>query len=271
MRYTIQNINAWSAFKFGSAIGCVLGFFPGFTMSLTLRVVINSLLGWLQSWLVLDVPLVGSYSLLDAVNLQNFLSQLQRWDRRSWLLVLLLTLLSMVAGGLVTGLLSALGAAIYNLVAAFSGGVVVQADALDNSLFAIEPLPSNISPPVSSMSDNIYHPAAATTTEVTPPGKLLVNPPSNEDVGGWLISQITRQHFPIGRKETRIGSSPDNQIVLDSLAVNHAVIRWENGRYILYDYSGGQTWVNGRALVGPNMIKAGFQIRLGNQEFLFQI
>ncbi|MCZ7674256.1 MAG: hypothetical protein M5U34_47565 [Chloroflexi bacterium] len=65
---------------------------------MTLRSLIHGLTAWLQSWLVLDVPLLGSYSLLDAVNLQNFLSQLQRWDRRSWLLVLLLTLLSIVMG-----------------------------------------------------------------------------------------------------------------------------------------------------------------------------
>lgn len=263
MHYTIQNINVWSAFKFSSVIGCILGFFPGLTISLTLRSVINSLLGWLQSWLVLDVPLVGSYSLLDAVNLQNFLSQLQRWDRRSWLLVLLLTLLSMVIGGLVTGLLSALGAAIYNLVAAFSGGIVVQADTLDNALFAIEPVTPALSPSLPPIQGSGYPPVSLPSA---PPAKRS----HDEGVGGWLIAQATQQHFFIGREETCIGSGPNNQIVLVGLAVNHAAIRWENGRFILYDYSGGQTWVNGRALVGPNMIKEGFQIRLGNQEFLFQ-
>jgi len=268
MRYTIQNINAWSTFKFGAVIGCVLGFFPGFTLGMTLRSLIHGLTAWLQSWLVLDVPLLGSYSLLDAVNLQNFLSQLQRWDRRSWLLVLLLTLLSIVMGGLLTGFFSAVAAALYNLIASFSGGIVVQADTLENSFFTIASASPSVLPPVAPVSPTPI--SSPPPPVVTPPSKPSVNPPPDEKVGGWLIAQATQQHFPVGRAETRIGSGPDNQIVLDGLAVNHAVIRWENGRFILYDYSGGQTWVNGRALVGPNMIKAGFQIRLGSQEFLFQ-
>lgn len=271
MRYTIQNINVWSAFKFGTLIGCIWGFFPGFTLGLTLRSMIHGLVTWLQSWLVLDLPLLGSFSLLDAVNLQEFLSQLQRWDRQSWLLMLLLTLLSIVVGGVVAGVLSALAAVIYNVVAAVSGGIVVQADTLDNASFALTPAPPNVASSVAAMPGNSFPAPDAIVPKITPPNKPSPHSAPDKEADGWLIAQATQQRFPVGRGETRLGSGADNQIVLAGLAVHHAAIRWENGRFILYDYSEGQTWVNGRSLVGPNMIKAGFQIRLGNQEFLFQV
>ncbi len=270
MRYTIQNINAWSAFKFGSVIGGVLGLFPGLTVGLTLRALIQGLLTWLESWLTLDIPVVGSYSLLDAVNLKDFVAQLQQWNSRGWLLVLLLLLSSMVVGGLVTGVLSSLGAAVYNLVATFSGGLVLRADTMDISVVSAEvPASMPATFPTSPMPSSNYPQAAVKQGEQLP-NTSAAKPPSGEGAVGWLFSQATQQHFPIGRGETLIGSGFNNQIVLDGLATNHAAIRWENGRFVLYDFSEGQTWVNGRSLVGPNMSKAGFQIRLGNQELLFQ-
>ena len=95
-------------------------------------------------------------------------------------------------------------------------------------------------------------------------------PVSGGGTSGWLIAQTTGQRWPISQGETRIGSGPDNHIILDGIAVNHAIIKVESGRFVLYDYSGGQTFVNGRSLIGPNMLKSGFQIRFVNQEFLFQ-
>lgn len=260
MRYTIQNITPWSAMKIGGVVGGVLGFFPGFTLGMTIRSLVHTLRVWLESWLRLDIPLVGSYSLLDAVNLGDFLSRLQCWDDRSWLLVLFLLLLSMVLGGVVGSLLSGLAALIYNLVASVSGGLVVQAEALREVGRAAEF-------PVKERAGGENN-RSLTTPSVTTPA-----PPASPEGsgGGWLIAQPTQQRWSISQGETRIGSGPGNQIVLGGLAANHAAIRWENGRFILYDYSGGQTWVNGRSLVGPNMLKSGFQIRFGNQEFLFQI
>jgi hypothetical protein len=258
MRYIIRNISVWSAFKFGIVIGGVLSFFPGLTIGLILRSVVHSLSSWLESWLSLDIPVVGSYSLLDAVNLQDFLTGLQQFDDRSWLMTLLLVLLIVFFGGLIVGLLSALGAVIYNLVAALTGGMIVQADALG----AHTPAPIPLSVPAPLPSGGAYPPVAASV----PP----VRPAPAAEPAGWLVAQATQHRWPIGQSETRIGSGLSNQIVLDGLSVNHAAIRWENGRFILHDYSGGQTWVNGRSLVGPNMIKSGFQIRLANQEFLFQ-
>lgn len=261
MRYTIRSISPWSVFKFGVVIGGVLSLFPGLAIGIALRSAVHSLRMWLESWFSLDIPVVGSYSLLDVVNLQDFLARLQQFDDRSWLMTLLLVLLIVFFGGLIIGLLSSLGAVVYNLVTSITGGMIVQADALDELLpAALAPTPVPI--PAPQPSGGAYPPVVVPTPQARPA-------PAAEPAG-WLVAQATQHRWPIGQGETRIGSGLSNQIVLDGLAVSHAAVRWENGRFILHDYSGGQTWVNGRSLVGPNMIKPGFQIRLANQEFLFQ-
>lgn len=264
MRYTIRTINVWSAFKFGTVIGGVVSLFPSLTIGLALRSAVHSLRTWLESWLSLDIPVIGSYSLLNAVNLQGFLTRLQQFDDRSWLMTLLLVLLIILFGGLIIGLLSALGAVIYNLVASLTGGMIVQADMLDGSLPVAHSAHPPTPVPVPLPSGGTYPSAVSPLPPAQPMPAPQVEP------AGWLVAQATQHRWPIGQGETRIGSGLSNQIVLDGLSVNHALIRWENGRFILHDYSGGQTWVNGRSLVGPNMIKPGFQIRLANQEFLFQ-
>lgn len=260
MHYTIKSISIWSALKFGGVIGVVLGFFPGLTLGLTLRSLVRTLRGWLESWFSLDIPIMGSISLLDAVRLGDFLTRLRTWDDRGWLMVLFLTLLAMVVGGILLAFFSALGAFVFNLVSAFSGGLIVEAETLDGSL----------APPGRTPEYFVESPGA-TLPAMQQQERSLYSPSSGDRVIGHLVDPITQQSWPVSQGETRIGSSPDNQIVLGGLAATHALIRWENGRFILYDYSGGQTWVNGRSLVGPNMLKPGFQIRLGAQEFLFQI
>jgi pSer/pThr/pTyr-binding forkhead associated (FHA) protein len=52
------------------------------------------------------------------------------------------------------------------------------------------------------------------------------------------------------------------------LAAHHAEIRFENNRYILYDLSSGNSWVNGRQITA-NMLKDGFTVRLDSTELIF--
>jgi hypothetical protein len=259
MQYIIQNINAWSAFKFGGVIGGILSFLPGLVMGLTVRALTRTMRTWLESWFSLDLPLVGNYSLLEALRLNEFLARLQYWDDRSWLLVVMIILLSMVGGGVIMALLGALGAAVYNLVAALSGGLVVQAQRLEGIPSGAAMATPMAAPGQPALAAN--YPQAASPAPASP---------AAAEPAAWLTAQSTQHSWPIGQGETRIGSGPDNQVRLNGLAVNHAAIRWENGRFILHDFSGGQTWVNGRSLMGPNMLKDGFQIRLASQEFLFR-
>ncbi len=72
--------------------------------------------------------------------------------------------------------------------------------------------------------------------------------------------------YPLGR-HTTIGRAPDNDIVLGSATVSgyHAEIRYENGQYVLHDKnSRNGTYVNGRRIVGPNLIKPGWRITIGD-------
>ena len=85
----------------------------------------------------------------------------------------------------------------------------------------------------------------------------------------WLIDQSTGGRYALRPGITTIGRGGDNDIVLDapSVSAHHAEIRYENGRYILHDRgSTNGTFVNGRRISGPNMIKAGWIVKLGEVE-----
>jgi hypothetical protein len=277
MRYTIKYISALSAFKFGSVVGTAVGFPPGLFLGLLLRYVIHTVRVWLESWLRISIPVVGDISLLDATSLSSFLTSLQRLDDRSFLLVLTITLAVMIIGGLLIGLLAALGAAVYNLVAGISGGLEIKAEALNAtalpalSAASAMPIPSPGGLPAPIPMQAVHSSAYPPGPFSSPPSHKPDLPPSPADfAGNWLVGTASQQRWPVAMGLTRIGSAISNHIVVDGMAANHAEIRWENGRHVLYDLSGGQSWVNGRQINGANMLKPGFQLRLGNCDFLFQ-
>jgi len=87
----------------------------------------------------------------------------------------------------------------------------------------------------------------------------------------WLIDQSTSRRYALRPGITTIGRSGDNDIVLDApgVSAHHAEIRYENGHYVLHDKgSTNGTFVNGRRIGGPNMIKAGWSVRLGDVELV---
>jgi len=60
---------------------------------------------------------------------------------------------------------------------------------------------------------------------------------------------INRQMIPLGKKVTRIGRQLDNDVVFHEEAVSrfHAEIRYEDGKYVLYDnQSTTGTYVNSK-------------------------
>ena len=65
------------------------------------------------------------------------------------------------------------------------------------------------------------------------------------------------------------GAVSNCDIVFLGLAARHAGIHCEKDRHILYDLSGGQTWVNGRAITTANLLKDGFAVHLGTIELVF--
>jgi len=49
----------------------------------------------------------------------------------------------------------------------------------------------------------------------------------------------------------------------------HAEVRYESGRYVLADLgSSNGAFVNNRRITGPNMIKAGWPVKLGDEQFI---
>ena len=69
--------------------------------------------------------------------------------------------------------------------------------------------------------------------------------------------------------QTSLGSQPPCDMLINGAQPHHADIRYENGRWILYDLSNGQTWVNGRQVSNANMLKDGFTLRVGSEEMVF--
>lgn len=91
---------------------------------------------------------------------------------------------------------------------------------------------------------------------------------------GWEQSVfliINRQVIPLDRNVTRIGRKLDNDVVLHEEYVSrlHAEIRYEDGKYVLYDrQSTGGTFVNSRA-IDRCVLNSGDLISMGNIQIMF--
>lgn len=100
--------------------------------------------------------------------------------------------------------------------------------------------------------------AASAPMASTPSGQL------------WLVEQTSGRRHALQNFPVHIGRAPDNQIVLDHPTISgyHATIENEAGRLVLYDKnSSNGVFVNGRRIVGSNMIRAGWQVQLGDVVF----
>jgi hypothetical protein len=248
-QYIIRRFHLLPAFKFGSIIGAIVMFLPGLTFGWLLRALIGVLYRWLDSWVELDVGLFGSVSLVDLLNLSNFLALLERLDGQGTMLILAITLAAVLLGGLLVGVMAVLAALTYNFLAAVSGGLVVAADVVGQ-----QPLPAVAGG---------WQPGSGTAYLPTPP----VAQPS---AAAWLgVAPTFQPTWPVTAGVTTIGSGPNNSVVLPGLAPHHAEIRYEGGRFVLYPLTPDGVWVNGRPVNSMNMIRDGFTIHLGQHELKF--
>lgn len=265
-RYNIRKISIWPAFKFGAVIGAVLAIIPGILGGLLVRSAVGSLSNLLAGMGLLTLGSLG---------VADFAQWLAKIDQQGALTVLWVALGSILGSGLAYGISTALGALIYNLVASISGGLVVSAEVLaaPAAIPVAQPAPMlpqpqpQIAPPVQA-APQYQQPVAP---PIQPPVAQPVQaPPVIQPSGPWLsLATNPAQRWPLRPDRTRLGSAADNDIVLPGLAPQHAEIRLDNGLYVLYDLAAGQTWVNGRPVAGRNMLKEGFQIRLGGQDLVF--
>lgn len=232
--YAIRHVSLFSAFRFGFVIGLTSLFIPGLLIGVLAALVANGLKTWLESWQIIN-GLGLNIRLLELVKLTSFVAWLDDIVGWGWRFALLVALGVMAIGGLSTGLTSVLSAATYNFIAALSGGLVVELE------------------------------------EVGAPA--LLRQPANgyPTQTGPVLYASSGQRWPLSPTGMTLGSAPNSTIVLPGLAPRHAEIRFENNAYyVLYDLSGGQTWVDGRPIQGANLLKPGFRIRVGGYELLFQ-
>jgi pSer/pThr/pTyr-binding forkhead associated (FHA) protein len=82
-----------------------------------------------------------------------------------------------------------------------------------------------------------------------------------------LVDLRTGQRYPLGSNGARIGRDPGNEILLadPSISGQHAVVRLENGRCVIYDQdSRNGVYVNGRRITGANLLRPGWQVQIGD-------
>lgn len=243
--YAIRSINPLSALKYGFVLGCVLMVLPGLLSGILLHQFVE----------VVVLALSGSFFAPD-------LGPLTTLFQMGWGLTWWVTFLSVVGGGIVSAISSLVGALVYNLVAAISGGLEVTADLLNQP---------SLLPAVFAPTSPPAVPAPRPTLAVPAPASPAPAPPASGIGTGWLtLRDQPAQRWSVRCPVTTIGVAPDCDIVFPDLAPRHAEIRCENDRHILYDLSGGQSWVNGRQITTANLLKDGFIVRLAALEFVFR-
>ncbi len=80
------------------------------------------------------------------------------------------------------------------------------------------------------------------------------------------------QEFFLQKTVITIGRSPDNDVfIYDSrVSPDHALIRTDKGKFILYEMDSRQnTWVNDKLVEGPQALKAGDKIKMGRTTLFF--
>jgi pSer/pThr/pTyr-binding forkhead associated (FHA) protein len=108
--------------------------------------------------------------------------------------------------------------------------------------------------------------AQATMDKIEKPAYFIVRNDKGEDL----------QEYPLEKLETVIGRAPTSDILLskDKLTSRrHAVVRYENGDYVLSDErSANGTFVNGQQLdeLAPRILKDGDHVGIGEHELVFR-
>lgn len=233
-QYAIRHISLLSAFRFGFVIGATALLLPGILAGLGAGLAVAGINEWLAGWSTLG-GLLRSNNLVALLNLTTFAALMEQLAGWGWRFSVLVALGVIVLGGLSTALTTVVSASTYNFLAALSGGLVVELEEVG---------------------------ASALSPHLPQTYPLLTGP---------ILYSSQGQRWPLSPTGATLGSAADARIMLPGLSPRHAEIRFENNSYyVLYDLSGGQTWVNDRPVQQANLLKNGFRIRLGPHELIFQ-
>ena len=134
--YAIRSINPLSALEYGFVLGCVLMVLPGLLSGILLRQLIEAVV----------LAISGGFFAPD-------LGPLTTLYQMGWGLTWWVTFISIVGDGIVSAISSVVGALVYNLVAAISGGLEVTADLLNQPATSVTPAAyAPVGPPVARAS-----------------------------------------------------------------------------------------------------------------------
>jgi predicted component of type VI protein secretion system len=94
-----------------------------------------------------------------------------------------------------------------------------------------------------------------------------------KEVNGRLVRLGQGETISIHGSGFRIGRDPLSELVVADPEVSrlHAEIRYEGGRYVLYDFSANGTWVNGELVAERKTLRSGDVVKVGRAEFRFLV
>ncbi len=264
MRYSIRRISPLGALLYGLLLGLGVWLIPGALAGWLVRSAVVNLRQWMSSLQVV-IPLpIGDGITIDmaqALSLGETQARLAALAGQDVALVVAIALGTAAAGMLLTGLAALLSALLYNLFAAVFGGLELRLDALDTPAQRVV-----TAPPAARAAP--AEPAAV----AAPRPRVDVPRPARQAATAWLSAAGNESERRALRGDvTRIGSAPDNDIVLPGLAPQHAEIRRESGRYLIYDLGTRRTWVNDAQVAAVHMLKDGFRLQLGQAEFVVHV
>jgi hypothetical protein len=265
--YIVHRISSLPLFNLGFLVGAVGSFFPIATAILLIKWGISSLATWMNDLTYtvefpIKSPLPGvnfpsiEVKPLELLKLQDVQTQLQNIGDTAWFKVILLILGLTILAGLYFGVIALIAGEAFNLASAIFGRLKLKlSDA--GSMAPVQPIPAQPFP--------IVPPAPYPQTPIPNPQTPALTGPRLE------ITQPIQKTVPVTTPVMIIGSDPGCHLQLNGLMPRHAQISLEQGRYILYDFSQGQSQVQGQIVRGPNMLKDGFLIHLGQYAITFRL
>ena len=104
------------------------------------------------------------------------------------------------------------------------------------------------------------------------PAPASASPPETERVG-ILLRLGDGRRFAVGVGGLRVGRQQGIGLVLMDRTVSrhHADLRYESGRYVLYDHSANGTRVNGKLVAAAQPLRDGDSVKFGQVEFRFEV
>ncbi len=129
-RVRVRRIPYGSLAKFGLVLGVLGMTVPGLLLGLGGWFVAHALRGWLEGWQAVNISLLGqnitTLNLLNALHLTDFAARLRVLDAAGPLAVFAVTVAVALIGGLLVAAVTVMLGLAYNLLAWFTGGLVLE-------------------------------------------------------------------------------------------------------------------------------------------------